>query len=104
MCLPEERPVISGGGVFLNNSNQGDAGMKEETVKALEQSLVTIIEKATTGIDTAVSFLSAEIPDVIHQLLMWKMVNSILTTAVLLIIPISFFALSKKFKREIYDE
>ena len=38
----------------------------------LQNALVQIIEKATTGIDASVSFLSSEMPDVIHQLIMWK--------------------------------
>jgi len=39
----------------------------------LQSALVSIIEKATTGIDAGVSFLSSEMPDVISQLIMWKM-------------------------------
>jgi hypothetical protein len=38
-------------------------------VTTLEQSLVTIINKASEGIDTGVNFLSAQLPDVVHQLL-----------------------------------
>ena len=38
----------------------------------LQSALVQIIEKATTGIDASVSFLSSEMPDVISQLIMWK--------------------------------
>lgn len=43
----------------------------------LQKALVDIITKATTGMDTAISFLSEELPDVIHQLLMWHMVESL---------------------------
>lgn len=38
----------------------------------LQSALVQVIEKATTGIDASVSFLSSEMPDVIHQLILWK--------------------------------
>lgn len=43
----------------------------------LQQALAQVIEKATDGLQSGVSFLSAELPDVIHQLLMWKMVESL---------------------------
>lgn len=36
--------------------------------------LVDLLQKASNGIDAAVSFSQAQIPDVIHQLLVWKMV------------------------------
>lgn len=40
----------------------------------LENALVTLIEKVTSGVD----FLVSEIPDVVHQLLMWNMVESLI--------------------------
>lgn len=43
----------------------------------LQKSLAQVIEQATSGVQAGVSFLSAELPDVIHQLLMWKMVESL---------------------------
>lgn len=43
----------------------------------LQQALAQVIEKATDGVQSGVYFLSAELPDVIHQLLMWKMVESL---------------------------
>ena len=43
----------------------------------LQQALAQVIEKATDGVQSGVSFLSAELPDVIHQLLMWKMIESL---------------------------
>lgn len=38
--------------------------------------LVELLQKASNGIDAAVSFSQAQIPDVIHQLLMWHAVSS----------------------------
>lgn len=38
--------------------------------------LVELLQKASNGIDSAVSFSQAQIPDVIHQLLMWNAVSS----------------------------
>lgn len=42
----------------------------------MQAALVRLIEKAQSGIDNSVSFLSAEIPDVVHQLLMWHAIRS----------------------------
>lgn len=41
-------------------------------VATLQDSLVTIIQQVTSGVQAGVSFLQAEIPDVIRQLLLWK--------------------------------
>lgn len=38
--------------------------------------LVDLLQKASNGIDSAVSFSQAQIPDVIQQLLMWNTVSS----------------------------
>jgi hypothetical protein len=42
----------------------------------LQKALIDLIGKASNGIDASVSFLSAEIPDVIHQLLLWYAARS----------------------------
>lgn len=65
-----------------------------DTVKnndALQQAVANIINKATAGVDTAVSFLSTQIPDVIHQLLLWKMVVSSLEFGFGILILLSMF-------------
>ncbi|MGL5223581.1 MAG: hypothetical protein ACRC8I_11770 [Plesiomonas shigelloides] len=41
----------------------------------LQTALLEIITKVTKGVDASVDFLSAEIPDVVHQLLMWYAVK-----------------------------
>lgn len=38
----------------------------------LQQALTAILNKTMSGVDAGVNFLSAEIPDVIYQLLVWK--------------------------------
>jgi hypothetical protein len=43
----------------------------------LQQSLAVILSKATDGVEAGISFLQAEIPDVVQQLLLWKMVSNI---------------------------
>ena len=40
----------------------------------LQDALATIISKTVAGVDAASNFLGEQLPDVIHQLLMWKMV------------------------------
>lgn len=40
--------------------------------------LVELLKKASNGIDAAVSFSQAQIPDVVHQLLIWSFVHSAL--------------------------
>lgn len=40
--------------------------------------LVELLQKATNGIDAAVSFSQAQIPDVIHQLLVWNFTESVI--------------------------
>ncbi|RRA27540.1 hypothetical protein C3O70_18315 [Cronobacter sakazakii] len=40
--------------------------------------LVDLLQKASNGIDAAVSFSQAQIPDVINQLLLWKAASSFL--------------------------
>lgn len=48
----------------------------------LQKALVELIGKASNGIDASVSFLSAEIPDVIHQLLVWYAIESAIHTVI----------------------
>lgn len=45
-------------------------------VVTLQDSLVSIITQVQSGVQAGVSFLSAEIPDVIRQLLIWKAVEA----------------------------
>ena len=40
--------------------------------------LADLLQKASNGIDAAVSFSQAQIPDVIHQLLVWNFAASII--------------------------
>ncbi|MID78785.1 hypothetical protein Z985_17785 [Salmonella enterica subsp. enterica] len=37
--------------------------------------LVDLLQKASNGIDAAVSFSQAQIPDIIHELMIWKMIQ-----------------------------
>ncbi|MBJ8812661.1 hypothetical protein, partial [Citrobacter koseri] len=44
--------------------------------------LVELLQKAANGIDAAVSFSQAQIPDVVHQLLVWNMTHSLIMTVI----------------------
>ena len=48
----------------------------------LQAALAELINKANQGVDGAVSFMSAELPDVIHQLLVWYSVKSAIMFAI----------------------
>jgi len=47
--------------------------------------LADLLQKASNGIDAAVSFSQAQIPDVIHQLLVWNFTKSIVMTVLALL-------------------
>lgn len=57
----------------------------------LQKALVELIGKASNGIDASISFLSAEIPDVIHQLLMWYAIESAAYSIIGVAIAIAWF-------------
>ena len=58
--------------------------------ESLQQALAGILNKTMAGVEAGVSFLSAELPDVIQQLLVWKLAQS----PVLLALGVSFLVLS----------
>lgn len=62
--------------------------------------LVELLQKASNGIDAAVSFSQAQIPDVVHQLLLWNMVDSLIKTLIaILTIPLVFWFMKKQCQR-----
>lgn len=50
--------------------------------------LADLLQKASDGIDAAVSFSHAQIPDVVHQLLLWNAVSSIIWQFLALVISL----------------
>ncbi|MFC4275553.1 hypothetical protein [Achromobacter aloeverae] len=48
----------------------------------LQKALANLLGRATQGVDAGVSFLQAQLPDVIQQLLVWKLVASLLVFGV----------------------
>jgi hypothetical protein len=66
--------------------------MNEQTNKILSG----LLQKASDGIDAAVSFSQAQIPDVVHQLLVWKFTISLIYFFIgLAIIPLWLLAYKK---------
>ncbi len=62
--------------------------------------LVELLQKAVNGIDAAVSFSQAQIPDVIHQLLVWNMTYSLIMTIVSVsTFPVVFWFVKRQCKR-----
>lgn len=57
----------------------------------LQAALAELISKANQGVDGAVSFMSAELPDVIHQLLVWYSVKSAIMFAISMAVLVAWF-------------
>ena len=71
--------------------------MNEQANKILAE----LLQKAADGIDAAVSFSQAQIPDVIHQLLVWKFTKSLVITLIILAtIPVAVKFVRAMLKRE----
>jgi len=78
--------------------------MNEQANKILAE----LLQKASNGIDAAVSFSQAQIPDVIHQLLMWNFAESIIfsLTGILLFLLVQYltFRIFKYLRKEWEDD
>lgn len=51
----------------------------------LQQALASIITKAVSSVENGVEFLSGQVPDVIEQLLTWKLTEAVLLCIVFLL-------------------
>ena len=69
----------------------------------LQKALVELIGKASNGIDASVSFLSEEIPDVIHQLLVWYAIESAIHTVIGVAIVAMWIACERLALKKISD-
>ncbi|HID4155252.1 TPA: hypothetical protein ACXE9L_000790 [Citrobacter koseri] len=59
--------------------------------------LIELLQKAANGIDAAVSFSQAQIPDVVNQLLVWNMVHSLIMTLIAIsTIPLIFWFVKRQ--------
>lgn len=62
--------------------------------------LVELLQKASNGIDAAISFSQAQIPEVIHQLLVWNMVHSLIMTLISIsTIPLVFWFVKRQCRK-----
>lgn len=59
----------------MQASNVSEA-VQSKSLEALDGALATLINKTVSGIDSATAFLGEQIPDVIHQLLMWEAISN----------------------------
>lgn len=67
------------------------------TAKSLDNALATMINSSVQGAGDAISWAKYQIPDVIHQLLMWKAVESGIIFSVFVVLSLIGLYLSKKF-------
>jgi len=62
----------------------------------MQQALIKVIEKANSGVDASIDFLSDQLPDVVHQLLTWGLLSSVVSCFVCLIVVVTcVFAINK---------
>lgn len=72
---------------------------KTEALDAASTVLLKLVQRAADGIDGAIQFGQAQIPDVVYQLLVWNAVTSALAQiAIIITIVIYFTGLIKGFK------
>lgn len=64
----------------------------------LQAALAELINKANQGIDGAASFMSAELPDVIHQLLVWNIVSGCAWALIGAVVASSSIIVANKWK------
>lgn len=66
----------------------------------LQKALTAIINKTLAGIDAGTAFLQAELPDVIQQLLLWKLAEALILVATgLVVLAISAWVARVNFRK-----
>lgn len=65
----------------------------------MQQALVAILNKTMSGVEAGTSFLQAELPDVIHQLLAWKLASCLLATLISIIVIFSYWRFIRAFMK-----
>ncbi len=79
--------------------------MTTETVQSpLEAALLSIINNTTQAVGKGIDFLSTQIPDVIHQLLMWKAVESFIWFIIPVIFIVVVLVVCTKIDRQLPKE
>lgn len=69
----------------------------------MQQALFAILNKAMSGVEAGTSFLQAELPDVIHQLLAWKLASSLLAMLIGIIVIFVYWRLVRAFMKSEID-
>jgi len=70
----------------------------------LQQALAALLNKTVAGVEAGASFLQTELPDVIQQLLTWKLASSILTAIICAISIALIFVTFKAINRGVKSE
>lgn len=65
----------------------------------MQQALVAILNKTMSGIEAGTSFLQAELPEVIHQLLYWKLASSLLAMLISIIVIFAYWRFIRAFMK-----
>lgn len=65
----------------------------------MQQALVAILNKTMSGIEAGTSFLQAELPDVIHQLIAWKLASSLLAMLISIIVIFAYWRFVRAFMK-----
>ncbi|MFV2393936.1 hypothetical protein ACNIUU_26945, partial [Escherichia coli] len=61
---------------------------------------VDLMNNASDGIDSAIAFSQAQIPDVVHQVLVWNIVDSLIKTLIAIsTIPLFIWFMKKQCKK-----
>lgn len=65
----------------------------------MQQALAATLNKTMSGVEAGTSFLQAELPDVIHQLLYWKLASSLLATLISIIVIFAYWRFIRAFMK-----
>jgi len=70
----------------------------------LQKALADVINKASSGIDTASDFIMAELPEVVQQAMTWYMVESLIYFTICVIMTLSSYKVIKYQRSLFYDD
>lgn len=78
----------------------------EVVVNKAEQVLGELLNRALSGVDKAVEFSQAQIPEVVEQLLFWKMTESLIgfISGLILLLPLIYVWVKYSGKGELVEE
>lgn len=65
----------------------------------LQQALAAILNKTMAGVEAGASFLQAELPEVIQQLLMWKLAEASIKSLAAIAVIVCFVAFMRVYYR-----